>query len=183
MPFESTNYLALSAMITPAVLLMANGSLLISTSNRMARVVDRVRTLNEKGDELGRGAAKLDFQVERRAHVVDQLLRLEWRRARVRFAVTALYLSFACFVGTSLVLALNALLGDRFVAVPTALSIAGVSLMLSAAINLFREVRAALASSREEIRFYRDCSGIAKPTWAPLVSDTSRQQSPGHGTR
>ncbi len=53
-------------------------------------------------------------------------------------------------------LALNALLGDRLVAVPAALSIAGVSLMFSAAINLFREVRAALASNREEIRFYHD---------------------------
>ncbi len=90
MPFESPNYHALSALITPAVLLTANGSLLISTSNRMARVVDRVRILNEKGDELSRGAAKLDVQANRRAHVIDQLFRLEWRSTRVGFAVAAL---------------------------------------------------------------------------------------------
>ena len=46
-----TNYATLSAMITPAVFFMtANGSLIISTSNRMSRIVDRVRVLNELGD-------------------------------------------------------------------------------------------------------------------------------------
>ena len=34
----------LSAMITPAVLISASGTLVLSTSVRMARVVDRVRT-------------------------------------------------------------------------------------------------------------------------------------------
>ena len=58
MPFESPHYLSLSAILTPEVLLTANGSLLISTSNRMSRVVDRIRMLNKKGDELSRGGLK-----------------------------------------------------------------------------------------------------------------------------
>ena len=74
----------------------------------------------------------------------------------MRFVLASLHLSFACFVGTSLMLALDVMLGNHFVAVPTGLSLAGVSFMLLAAINLFREVRAAFASNREEIRFYRD---------------------------
>ena len=156
MPFDAPTYHTLSAMITPAIFLTANGSLLISTTNRMARVVDRIRVLNDKGDDLGRGASKTDFSAERRAHVVDQLHRLEWRSERVRFALTMLYLSFTCFVGTSLMLAIDVLLGNRLIAVPTSLSILGVSLMLLAAMNLAREVRAALASNRREIDFFRD---------------------------
>jgi hypothetical protein len=143
-------------MITPAVLLTANGSLLISTSHRMARIVDRVRVLNEKGDELSRGAFGPDFSADRCEHVADQIRQLEWRSDRVRFALASLHLSFACFVGTSVMLALDVMLGSHFVVVPTALAITGVSLMFLASISLFREVRAALVSNREEIHFYRD---------------------------
>ena len=54
-------YNALSAMITPAIFLTANASLIISTSNRMSRVVDRIRVLNDLADKLGRGMTDLDF--------------------------------------------------------------------------------------------------------------------------
>jgi hypothetical protein len=37
----------LSAMITPAVLISACGALIFSTSTRLARIVDRVRTLSQ----------------------------------------------------------------------------------------------------------------------------------------
>ena len=40
--------------------------------------------------------------------------------------------------------------------VTSALSTTGVSLMRVSSINLFREVRAPLASNREDIRSYRD---------------------------
>ena len=150
------NYSTLSAMITPAIFMTANGSLIISTSNRMSRVVDRIRVLNDRGDELCRGDSKLDFVEERRAHVADQLGRLVWRSDRVRHALTMLYLSFASFVGTSLTLAIDSVLGNALAAVPTALSVIGVSLVLTACVNLVREASAALASNRLEIAFYRD---------------------------
>ena len=50
MPIDPPSYATLSAMITPAIFLTANGSLIISTSNRMSRVVDRIRVLNDLGD-------------------------------------------------------------------------------------------------------------------------------------
>src|SRR6267143_3339012 len=47
----------LTAMITPAVLISACGSMILSTSHRLGRVVDRVRGLSDKLDELfGKGA-------------------------------------------------------------------------------------------------------------------------------
>lgn len=153
MPLEPTTFATLSAMITPAMFMTANGSLIISTSNRMSRVVDRIRVLNDRGDELCRGEAKLDYASEHRSHVVDQLDRLVGRSDLVRLALTMLYLSFAAFVGTSLTLAVDTLIGNRRVmaGVATSLSVAGVGLMLLASLNLVREAHAGLASNRREI--------------------------------
>jgi hypothetical protein len=148
-------YTTLTAMITPAIFMTANGSLIISTSNRMSRDVDRIRVLNDRGDELCRGDSKLDLVTERRAHVADQLERLQWRSDRVRYALTALYLSFAAFVGTSLTLAIDTMLGNVLVAIPTGLSLIGVLLLLAACVNLIREALAALESNRLEVAFYR----------------------------
>ena len=153
-----SNYATLSAMITPAIFMTANGSLIISTSNRMSRVVDRIRVLNDKGDELCRGESKLDFVGERRSHVADQLRRLESRSDMVRHALGMLYLAFSAFVGTSLTLAIDTLLGDRHLMGPvaTGLSVVGVALLLTSSLNMVREAQLALASNRQEVRFYRD---------------------------
>ena len=62
MPLMPTSqYDTLTAMITPAIFLTANASLIISTSNRMSRVVDRIRVLNDLVDRLGRGTTDLDY--------------------------------------------------------------------------------------------------------------------------
>ena len=155
---EPSNYATLSAMITPAIFMTANGSLIISTSNRMSRVVDRIRVLNDRGDELSRGDSKLDFVAERRAHVAEQLSHLEGRSDRVRQALTMLYLAFTSFVGTSLTLAIDTLIGNKHLTtgLATSLSVGGVVLMLAASVNLVLEAQAALTSNRSEIRFYRE---------------------------
>ena len=127
MPLVPTSqYDALTAMITPAIFLTANASLIISTSNRMSRVVDRIRVLNDLVDRMGRGATDLDYVTERLEHLRDQLRRLEWRNDRIRYALTTLYIAFTTFVGTSLALALDALLKNRLVALPIILAVAGV---------------------------------------------------------
>jgi hypothetical protein len=147
-------YQTLSAMITPALFLTANGSLIISTSNRMSRIVDRIRVLNDQADALSRGASDLDFPAERRAHIRAELQRLQRRGDRIRNALSLLYLAFGAFVGTSLTLALDVLLSNRLVALPTGLAIVGVSLMLAASVNLVAEARTALRGNRADIAFY-----------------------------
>jgi hypothetical protein len=155
MPFASPTYATLSAMITPAIFLTANGSLIISTSNRMSRVVDRIRVLNDLADRLGRGATDLDFPQERLAHVQDQLAQLVWRGSRIRYALTALYMAFGMFAGTSLALAIDVWTGNLLVALPTLLAVLGVGLMLFACVNMVREAILALQSNRLEIGFFR----------------------------
>jgi len=45
---SSSAIAVLTAMITPAVLISACGSMILSTSVRLGRVVDRVRTLSDR---------------------------------------------------------------------------------------------------------------------------------------
>jgi hypothetical protein len=149
-------YDTLTAMITPAIFLTANASLIISTSNRMARVVDRIRVLNDLADKIGRGASDLDYTAERLEHFRDQLCRLEWRNDRIRYALTTLYIAFTTFVGTSLILAVDALVQNRLIALPIVLAVTGVGLLLFASVNLALEALEALRTNRLEIRFYRE---------------------------
>jgi hypothetical protein len=74
--------------------------------------------------------------------------------------LTALYLAFSSFVGTSLALALDTMLGMSLVALPTLLAVVGVGLLLFASVNLVREALAALRSNRLEIRFYRELHAL-----------------------
>jgi hypothetical protein len=156
MQITSTTYGALTAMITPAIFMTANASLIISTSNRVSRVVDRIRVLNDMADKIDRGVAELDFPAERHEHVHDQMRRLERRSDRLRFALTALYLAFTLFVGTSLTLAIDVLLQNWLIALPTSLAVVGVGLLMFASVNLVLEALEALRSNRLETQFYRD---------------------------
>ena len=156
MSIPSNTYDALTAMITPAIFMTANASLIISTSNRVSRVVDRIRVLNDYADKLDRGVGELDFAMERLEHVYDQMRRLESRSDRLRYALSSLYLAFTCFVGTSLTLAIDALLRNWLMALPTLLAMAGVALLLFASVNLVLEALGALRSNRLETQFYRN---------------------------
>ena len=178
MPIDVPTYATLSAMITPALFMGGNGSLIISTSNRMSRVVDRFRVLNDLGDSLCRGATGLDYCEERLAHISDQLRHLEWRSDRIRYALTMLYLAFGSFVGTSLTLAIDALAGNRLPAIPTCLSIVGVILMMGASINLVREAQRALMSNRQEVRFFRELRDKRAADAACLPARLRRGRNP-----
>jgi hypothetical protein len=161
-PDLGTSYATLSAMLTPALFMTANGSLIISTSNRMSRIVDRIRLLNDQADRLDRGLAELDYPEERKAHFLDQLEDLEWRSDRIRNALTMLYVASSSFVGTSLILALDVVFGRWLTALPTLLAVVGVALMLVASVNLTREARMALRSNHQEVRFFRELQAKRK---------------------
>jgi hypothetical protein len=142
-------------MITPALFMTATGSLIISTSNRMSRIVDRIRQLDELADSLSRGRTDLDFPSERLDHVDAQLKHLLGRSDRIREALNLLYLALAMFVGTSLMMGLHSITELNIIALPTTLAIVGVLFLLLASVQLTREAHAALRGSRLEIDFYQ----------------------------
>jgi len=154
MPTSSDTYIVLSAMLTPAIFLTANGSLIISTSNRISRVTDRIHQLNELRDMISRGLGGLDFPEVRMAFIERQLDTLTRRADRIRHGLALQYGSFALFVATSLVLAFDAWIEHLIAFLPTATAIVGVLLMLGSSVSLVREALAAIAGNQAEIRFY-----------------------------
>ena len=156
MDSQIPDFSALSAMISPALFLTATGSLIISTSNRMSRIADRLRALSEQADTIDRGQSNLDFSEERLRHAEEQLERMVWRSDRVRGALSMLYAALAAFVGTSLTLAVDVLLNHIFGILPTTLAVAGVTLLLAASLELVREAWASVRSNRSEVDFFRE---------------------------
>ncbi|WP_165219327.1 DUF2721 domain-containing protein [Aquisphaera insulae] len=154
MPTTSESYSILTAMITPALFMTSNGSLIISTSNRMARVADRIRHLDLELDGLSHSGSSLDFVEDRVAFVTEELHRNVWRVERIHIALSLLYLSLAAFVATSLTMAIDSFFSNNVAFIPTILAMVGVVLEFAACVQLTRESREALKGKRLEVRFY-----------------------------
>lgn len=153
MQIELSGALAiLSAMITPAVLISACGSLLVATSSRLGRVIDRTRHVSEQFEAI---AAEPDRTMleEERTLLFDQLAGLTRRSRLLQRAMSRLYLAVSTFVATSVSIGVVAVTGQRFAIVSIALGIAGAGLLFAASLNLILESRIALRSVEQEMDF------------------------------
>src|SRR5689334_11565310 len=79
----------LAAMITPAVLISACGTLIFSTSGRLGRVFDRVNTL--KSEVEATQAGKMDLAEERLDYLSRQLHVQSVRAGLIQKSLAALY--------------------------------------------------------------------------------------------
>ena len=70
----------LTSMITPALLLSATGTFILSTSNRLGRCMDRVRTLSEWMEKLVEGEEVESLRQERHVMMLAQV-ELQTKRA------------------------------------------------------------------------------------------------------
>lgn len=120
----------------------ATGSLLLSANNRLARVVDRLRTLMAAWKAGARDEASRELQILRHRKRSTFLLR----------ACLYLYCALGSFIGTSLALAVDTLSGNRISMLPTIMGIAGMCFLLGAVFYLGREVFAAVKSFDDEIK-------------------------------
>src|SRR5260370_17694552 len=87
----------LTSMITPALLISAAGTFILSTSNRLGRVVDRVRAIADLLDELMHAKAAIELVEERKAMLVAQLSQLSKRADLSQRTLTVLYLASSAF--------------------------------------------------------------------------------------
>src|SRR3954454_11641555 len=97
----------LGAMITPAVLISASGTLVLSTSNRLGRVVDRIRALTTEAEGLPAVSAEPEV-VEKRLLIADQIGFLTVRLQLLQTAIIILYSAIGLLVGASLAIGLSA---------------------------------------------------------------------------
>ena len=152
---DPNHYAVISAMITPAFFLTATGSLLISSNNRLARVVDRMRKEIENLRETPPGPAR-----------TEQETRIQLHRKRsylVLAALRILYASLSAFVGTSIGLAADAFFQYRLGFLPTLLAVLGVLLMLGASLCLGQEARISLNVLDRELKAELDKDGRLGP--------------------
>ena len=152
----------LGAMITPAVLISACGVLVLSTSNRVGRTVDRVRSLAAEVERLQMSpesfSAPSEKMSSRRRHVADQLAQLSKRAILLRSAMTALYSAIGLLVGTSILVGVVALLQWQYSSLPVVLGFAGACALLYSSLLLVREARLAVHSTLQEVSFAREAA-------------------------
>jgi hypothetical protein len=141
----------LSAMITPAVLISACGTLIFSTSTRLSRVVDRVRELDRKIESLAR-AEKPDFLEERHGEIERQLMIHSRRSGYIQHALTSFYLSLGLLVASTIAIAFVSLL-RLTMWLPNILGIMGTITLFYGCVALIAEARLALRSVKSEMQF------------------------------
>src|SRR5215470_15472584 len=91
----------LTAMITPAVLISACGSMILSTSSRLGRVVDRVRALSDRFEAMTDDEQAQADITERQEVIFKQLDKLTSRARLLQRCMVVFYLSLGLFVATS----------------------------------------------------------------------------------
>jgi hypothetical protein len=154
----------LTAMITPAVLISACGSMILSTSHRLGRVVDRVRALSDKLDELGT-KQQLDpvDAKERQTVIFAQMDKLTSRARILQRSMVTFYLALGMFVATSVAIGVVAVSGNaRYNIVPVILGLVGACFLFYGSMLLIFEARLALSTIHLEMDFvWRQTTKIA----------------------
>ncbi|HJZ79809.1 MAG TPA: DUF2721 domain-containing protein [Pyrinomonadaceae bacterium] len=150
----------LTAMITPAVLISASGTMILSTSTRLGRVVDRVRVLLDRLRELSAAEVTSEFFEEERAMLYDQLDKLTSRSRLLQRALTTFYLAVGVFVATSAAIGGVAFFYARGLSTagrgawtPVVMGLIGCIFLFYGSILLVFEARLALSTTHSEMDF------------------------------
>jgi hypothetical protein len=144
----------LTAMITPALLISATGSLVLSTSTRLGRVVDRVRELEKRlGDLIVTEDKNMIPLYEKRLDTIVYLLDKVTTRSRIlQKAMTAFYYGLGFFILTSVTIAVAGIFNIyRWLPIPV--GIVGIFFLFHGSLLMLRETRMATATINAEMDF------------------------------
>ena len=128
-----------SAMITPALLIMASGSLIATALLRLARVVDRVRALSAPG------APPIQADVERYARRIVLANRAVW----------VLFAAVVCFVLAGFAIPLDHVAGNRLLWLPVGMTTLGMAMIVAGTAAMLAECRHASVQIMMEIAALR----------------------------
>lgn len=142
----------LTAMITPALLISASGTLVLTTSTRLGRVIDRSRELETRLNELITTKDKAEIPLyTRRIEVVFELLDKVTTRSRMlQKALFVFYCSLVMFVLTSLTIAVVGLL-NHYAWIPIPIGLIGMLFVFYGSIMMMQESRMATATTNAEM--------------------------------
>jgi hypothetical protein len=145
----------LTAMITPALLISACGTFILSTSNRLGRIIDRVRRLSDGMEALVRERGTVGLLEERRRMLGSQVVLLSRRAELLQAGLLRFYVASGIFVAASVGLGAEALTGLPPGWVQVVLALLGASVFFTGAVSLIREGRVQRAALAEEMLFLR----------------------------
>src|SRR5438445_10271764 len=127
--------------------------MILSTSSRLGRVGDRVRSLSDLLPELSRRDSEIDFLEERRAMLFDQLDKLTSRSRLLQRALTTFYLAVGVFVATSVAIGVVSFFSARLAFIPVVFGLIGAFFLFYGSILLVFEARLALSTTHAEMDF------------------------------
>ena len=144
----------LTAMVTPTLLISATGSLVLSTSTRLGRVVDRARDLEKRLGEMIYVEDKRDVPLyEKRVEVIVELIDKVTSRSRLlQRAMAAFYYGLCLFILTSVTIAVAAFF-TSYRLLPIPIGIIGIMFIFYGSILMLRETRRATATIKAEMDF------------------------------
>lgn len=145
-PFSVPGLGIISTMITPAVLILAAGNLVMSTFSRIIRISDRARVMMGQYD-----VAKKEGRTAAVELYTTLLAEYRERSVLAERALSAFYLAIGMLVMASLAIAVDRLTGDKIPWLPLTLTVSGAILLLVGTMNLFRETRISQGAIRREI--------------------------------
>ncbi|WP_202839102.1 DUF2721 domain-containing protein [Luteimonas saliphila] len=137
------HYAILTAMLAPAFFLTATAALLASANARLARIIDRARTLlKDLADSE---------DVEERA-LLERRIAVQRRRSlTILRASQLLYVAISCFVATSLLVAGDSFFDHVFGPWPTIMAVLGVLAMFGSSLLLASEASLAVRAVNDEM--------------------------------
>jgi hypothetical protein len=146
----------LTAMVTPALLISATGSLVLSTSTRLGRVIDRVRQLEIRLGELIYVEHPDEVPLySKRVEVIVDLLDKATSRSRIlQKAMSTFYYGLGFFILTSVTIAVAAFFRARTLQLlPIFIGIVGIMCLFYGSLMMLRETRMATLTINAEMDF------------------------------
>ncbi len=144
----------LTAMITPALLISASGSLVLSTSTRLGRVIDRARDLIERLDILILSESKdtIPFYTRRLEANFDLLDKVTTRARILQRAMVAFYRGLALYVLTSVSIGISVLVPFA-IWVPIPVGIIGILFTFYGSVLMMYEAGMATSTVNSEMDY------------------------------
>jgi hypothetical protein len=123
--------------------------MILSTSSRLGRVVDRVRSLSDRLE----GVAERNER-ERQIAIFQQLDKLTSRARILQRCMVTFYVSLGMFVATSVAIGIVPFTGNpRYNLIPVGLGLAGACFLFYGSVLLIMEARLALSTIHAEMDF------------------------------
>lgn len=144
----------LTAMVTPTLLISATGSLVLSTSTRLGRVIDRVRDLENRLADLitTQNKSEILLYSKRLETVIDLLDKVTSRSRLLQRAMVLFYYGLGFFVLTSVSIGVVGILGlYRWAPIP--IGLIGIFFIFWGSVLMMLEARMATATVNAEMDF------------------------------